>query len=162
MLADEVVNHFCIYFILAPCPLLCNVIFVLEQNYQLMLVTGSRVGQVGGALKLKRKFPRHVLLRNGAHTRLIVRRAVVHESDPISVDAVQRQHLLHARHGKGLKDGGIGGNHLEVGLCGVAVVILPFPIPRKCLQSREGCGHNFRAGGITHESNEQGWDQRCN
>jgi hypothetical protein len=30
------------------------------------------------------------------------------------------------------------------------------------LQSREGCGHNFRAGGITHESNEQGWDQRCN
>src|ERR1700733_2737858 len=87
-LANEAVNHFCIFSILAPSPSFRDVILVLEDNYQLVLVSDSRVGKIGGALKIEGEFFRRFLARNGAHSRLIVCGTVMYQGDAIPIDAV--------------------------------------------------------------------------
>src|SRR5579872_6867403 len=86
--ANEVIDHGRVLAGFAPCPPFRDVIFILELDDQMLLMTGSRVGKVSGALKLKLQFSRGLVLRYRAHPRLIVGRAVMHESDAVLVDAI--------------------------------------------------------------------------
>src|SRR5713101_1153544 len=96
LLPRKMNHHRRILALRAPRPRFRDVVRVIEMQHQLVLMPHGFIREVSRALKFKRKLLDFAGARRGTHARLIIRRAVVHDSDGLAVNGVQRHHILAA------------------------------------------------------------------
>src|ERR1700730_13817557 len=97
LLAREMIHHVRALAILPPRPAFRDVILVFKVQHHLMLMPNRDAGEIAGAQEREGQL---LYLPGGwhcAHMGLIIGGAALAQRKPVTVDAVNRQHLLHAR-----------------------------------------------------------------
>jgi hypothetical protein len=131
LLAREMVQHIRVLAVLLPSPALRDVVPVFKVQHHLVLMPNRDAGEIAGVQEREGQL---LYVPGGwhcAHMRLIVGGAIVQQRNPVTVDAVKRKHLLHARGIERLHHDRVRDGQFEIAFHFLTLLVFTHPITRK-------------------------------
>src|SRR3989475_8449210 len=128
LLAREMKRFRLVFAVLPPCPMLREVIGILERDLQMVHVPGGSIGKVACIHEGKVEFLRAAADGRSPQARLIAGAAIVGHYQAAPVGSIERHHFGFVSRAERLQKSGAVGNQPVGDLCGCSAIRLAGPL----------------------------------